>query len=80
MKDHVLLGFRSSPCRIMVNLCLFYQCQLARLKCPLLVMVRVLGKSEATDKLNKFLICSLVAVHELEYSFAPDITSFLIKE
>lgn len=49
-------------------------------KCPLLVMAKVLGKSEDTDKLNKLLICSLVAVHELEYYFAPDITSFLINE
>lgn len=49
-------------------------------KCSLLVMMGVLGKSEAKDKLKKLLICSLVAVHELEYSFAPDITSFLINE
>lgn len=43
-------------------------------------MVRMLVKSEATGKLGKLLICSLVAVHDLEYFFALDITSFLINE
>lgn len=49
-------------------------------KCSSLVMVRMLVKSEATGKLGKLLICSLVAAHELEYFFALDITSFLINE
>lgn len=49
-------------------------------KCSLLVVVRMLVKSEATGKLSKLLIYSLVAVHQLEYFFALDITSFVINE
>lgn len=49
-------------------------------KCSLLVMVTMLVQSEATNKLGKLLICSLVTIHELEYFFALDITSFLINE
>jgi len=48
-------------------------------KCPLLVTVRVLA-SLKPQTLNKLLICSLIAVHKPEYSFALVITGFLINE
>lgn len=75
MKDQVLLGIDHYQNKGKFEFILTVS--ISTSKYPLLVMMRVLGKSEDTDKLNKLLVCFLVAVHELEYPFALDITNVI---
>lgn len=66
MKDQVLLWI-DHLCAEQWSICNYFNRSFSTSKCSLLVMVRMLVKSEATGKLGKVFICSLVAVHELEY-------------
>lgn len=75
MKDQVLLGIDHHQNNGQFEFILIVS--ISTSKYPLLVMMRVLGKPKDTDKLNKLLVCFLVAVHELEYCFAFDITNLI---